>query len=100
MARLFPCTARACAVLAVVLCGACARPPHPGHDGSPAPGKPLGHSGCGPPLTYQVFQHGAFRADWSKANDLIAFNAKGNHGVDYGLFHVNTAKRMAPPRSR
>jgi Tol biopolymer transport system component len=45
-------------------------------------------NGCGPPLTYQVFQRGASGADWSKANDLIAFNAKGSDG----LFHIYTVK--------
>jgi Tol biopolymer transport system component len=74
------CALRACAVLTVILCSSCASPPHPGTGSHPAPGKPLGRSGCGPPITYQVFQQDAFGADWSKAKDLIAFNAKGSDG--------------------
>jgi Tol biopolymer transport system component len=35
-----------------------------------------------------VFQKDAFGADWSKVNDLIAFNAKGSDG----LFHIYTVK--------
>jgi Tol biopolymer transport system component len=46
------------------------------------------HSGCGPPITYDVFQKDAFGVDWSKANDLIAFNAKGSDG----LYHIYTVK--------
>ena len=75
-------------MFAVVLCGACAGPPPARHGGSPVPGKPLGHSGCGPPIRYEVFQRGAFGADWSKTNNLIAFNAKANDG----LFHIYTAR--------
>jgi hypothetical protein len=40
-------------MLAVVLCGACAGPPHPGHDGSPTPGKPLGHAQLAGRLEHQ-----------------------------------------------
>jgi hypothetical protein len=35
-----------------------------------------------------VFQKDAFGVDWSKANDLIAFNAKGSDG----LYHIYTVK--------
>ena len=76
-----PYALRAWAVLAIVLCGSCAGPRHAGHGSQPpqpSPGKPLGHSGCGPPITYQVFWKDAFGVDWSKANDLIAFNAKAS----------------------
>jgi hypothetical protein len=78
---------RAIALLTIVLCVACAGPrgraPHP-----TAPGKALGHSGCGPPITTQVFQQDAFGVNWSKAGDLIAFNAKAKDG----LFHIYTVK--------
>jgi len=68
---------RAGSVLAVALCTSCVHPPasHPG-SGS-GPGRPVGRPGCGPPISYQVFQKDAFGADWSKANDLLAYNAKG-----------------------
>jgi Tol biopolymer transport system component len=86
---------RACAVLAVFLCAAlccsCAGLRHAGHgaqSAEPTSGNPLGHSGCGPPITYEVFQQDAFGVDWSKANDLIAFNTKGNDG----LYHIYTVK--------
>ena len=75
-------------MLALVLCSSCAGLPRPGTGSHPTPGKPLGRSGCGPPITYQVFQQGAFGADWSKANDLVAFNAKAGDG----LFHIFTVK--------
>jgi Tol biopolymer transport system component len=78
---------RAIALLTIVLCVACAGPrgraPHP-----TTPGKALGHSGCGPPITTQVFQQDAFGVNWSKAGDLIAFNAKAKDG----LFHIYTVK--------
>lgn len=84
LARLWKC---AIASLTIVLCVSCAGPrgggPHPTQSG-----KPLGHSGCGPPITTQVFQPEAFGANWSKADDLIAFNAK----ADDGLFHIYTVK--------
>ena len=88
LARFLACALRACAVLTVVLCGSCVGLPHSGTGSHPAPGKPLGPNGCGPPITYQVFQQGASGANWSKPNDLIAFNAKASDG----LFHVYTAK--------
>jgi len=82
--------ARACAILTAILCAcSCAAPPRTGAGHHPAtPGKPLGHSGCGPPISYQVFQQGAFGVDWSKADDLIAFNTKSNDG----LFHIYTVR--------
>jgi len=76
----------ACAVLTIILCTSCAGTRHP--DPQSAPGNPLGHTGCGPPITYQVFQQTAFGAAWSKAHDLIAFNAKGTDG----RYHIYTAK--------
>ncbi len=82
------CAVRVCAVILVVLGSSCARHPHSAQGSQPTPGKPLGHSGCGPPISYQVFEKDAFAVDWSKANDLIAFNAKGSDG----LFHIYTVK--------
>ncbi len=79
---------RAAAALAIVVCSSCAGLRHEGQGSQPSPGKPLGHSGCGPPITYQVFQKDGFGVDWSKANDLIAFNAKGSDD----LFHIYTVK--------
>ena len=83
-------------MFAVVLCGACAGPPPARQGGSPLPGKPLGHRGCGPPIGYEVFQRGTFGADWSKTNNLIAFNAKANDG----LFHICTARPDGGERKR
>jgi Tol biopolymer transport system component len=85
---------RACAVLAIVVCVSCGGPHRGGAQ--EAPGKPLGRSGCGPPLTQQVFEKDAFGADWSKTADLIAFNAKGSDG----LFHIHTAKPDGGDRRR
>jgi Tol biopolymer transport system component len=86
---------RAHAVLALFLCTAlccsCTGPQQAGHAAQPAqtsPGRPLGLSGCGPPITYDVFQKDAFGVDWSKVDDLIAFNTKGSDG----LYHVYTVK--------
>ena len=61
---------------------------HRGDADHPTPANPLGTSGCGPPITYQVFENDAFGVDWSKPNDVIAFNAKGADG----LFHIYTVK--------
>jgi Tol biopolymer transport system component len=88
VARSFSYAGAASALLAIALCGSCAPAPHPGRGAAPTPGQPLAHSGCGPPITPQVFQRDAFGADWSKVNDLIAFNAKGNDG----RYHIYTAK--------
>jgi hypothetical protein len=79
---------RACAVLILFLCTAlccaCAGPRHAGHaaqSAEPSAGKPFAYSGCGPPITYDVFQKDAFGVDCSKADDLIALNAKGSDGL-------------------
>jgi len=82
------CALRACAVLAVVLCTSCAGPPGAGTGSHPTPGTPFGRSGCGPPITSQVFEKDAFGGDWSHVNDRIAFNAKGSDG----LFHLFTVR--------
>ena len=74
------CALRAFAVLSIVLCSSCAGPPRQG-GAHPQTGKPLGHSGCGPPITYQVFQKDAFGVDWSKVAGLLAYNAKGGDGA-------------------
>ena len=77
-----------CALLVVVLCSSCSGLPRAG-TGSHSPSeKPFGSNGCGPPLTYQVFEKDAFGADWSKSNNLIAFNAK----ADDGLYHIYTVQ--------
>jgi Tol biopolymer transport system component len=81
------CTLRTCAAVVVLLCASCAGA-HRGNANHPTQTNPLGNSGCGPPITYQVFQNDAFGVDWSKPNDLIAFNAKGTDG----LFHIYTVK--------
>ncbi len=75
--------------LCVALCVSCAGPRHAGRaaqSAEPSAGKTLAHSGCGAPITSKVFQKDAFGADWSKVNNLIAFNAKGSDG----LFHIYT----------
>jgi hypothetical protein len=88
-ARFSMCALRACAVLTVSLCSSCTGLPRTGTGSHPAaPGKPFSQSGCGPPITYQVFQQGASGVNWSKANDLIAFNTKASDG----LFHIYTVK--------
>ncbi|MGO8852515.1 hypothetical protein [Mycobacterium sp.] len=88
MAGFAVCTLRACAVVIVVLGSSCAHHAPAGHGSQPTPGKPLGHSECSPPITYQVFQKDAFGVDWSKVSDLIAFNARGGDG----LFHIYTVR--------
>jgi Tol biopolymer transport system component len=52
----------------------------------------VGRPGCGPPINYQVFRRDAFGADWSKAKNLIAYNAKGTDGA----FHIYMAKPDGP----
>ena len=80
VARLSVCALRACAVLLVVVSGSCARRP---------PAAPSVAQRMWPTADVsEVFQRGASGADWSKANDLIAFNAKGSDG----LFHIYTVK--------
>lgn len=88
LVRFSGCALWACAAFTVMLCGSCAGPPHGGTSSHQTPGKPLGHSGCGPPITYQVFQQGASGSNWSKANDRIAFNSKASDG----RFHIYTVK--------
>jgi Tol biopolymer transport system component len=79
---------RAWLVMSVVLCSSCAHLPIAGRGVQPTPGKSVGRPGCGPPISYQVFRQDAFGADWSKAKDLLAYNAKGSDG----LFHIYTVK--------
>src|ERR1700744_6772578 len=67
-------------VVLVVLGTSCARPPVAGHGSESTPGRSVGRPGCGPPISYQVFQKDAYGADWSKAHDLLAYNAKGSAG--------------------
>jgi Tol biopolymer transport system component len=81
---------RACvllSVLPVVVCTSCAHRPVAEHGGS-TPGRSVGRPGCGPPISYQVFQKDAFGADWSKASGLLAYNAKGGDG----RYHIYTVK--------
>jgi Tol biopolymer transport system component len=70
------------------VCGSCAGPPRAGTGSGQAPGTPLGRSGCGPPITYQVFEKDASGGDWSHINDRIAFNAKGSDGI----FHIYSVR--------
>ncbi len=88
LARLWVWTLRTCALLVVVLCSSCIGPPRAGTGSHAAPGKPLGSNGCGPPLAYRVFENEAFGADWSKSDNVIAFNAKANDG----RYHIYTVK--------
>jgi Tol biopolymer transport system component len=74
-------------VLSVVFCTSCAHP-FRRRGPEPTPGTSVGRPGCGPPISYQVFQKDAFGADWSKAKDLLAYNAKGSDG----LYHIYTVK--------
>lgn len=85
---------RVLAVLIAVLCAGCASP-SPG-GAAQTPWKALGQSGCGAPISYRVFEQNAFGADWSKANDLVAFNTKGSDG----LYHINTVKPDGTSRQR
>lgn len=64
-------------MLIIILCSSCAGP-RAYHGRQAAAKAPIGGSRCGPAITYQVFQPDAFGAEWSMANDLIAFNAKGS----------------------
>jgi Tol biopolymer transport system component len=75
-------------VVFVVLGTSCARPPVAGHGSQSSPGRSVGRPGCGPPISYQVFQKDAFGADWSKASGLLAYNAKGSDG----RYHIYTVK--------
>jgi Tol biopolymer transport system component len=75
-------------VLFVVVGTSCARPPVTGHGSPSTPARSVGRPGCGPPISYQVFEKDAFGADWSKTNNLLAYNAKGSDG----RFHIYTVK--------
>jgi len=75
-------------LVVLLACACCAHPPVKGHRAEPAPSRSVGRPGCGPPITYQVLLNDAFGADWSKAKNLLAYNAKGGDA----LYHVYTAK--------
>jgi len=77
LARFSAYALRALVILSVFLCSSCAGRPVTGAGSGSAPEKFLGRNGCGAPLTYQAFQHDAFGADWSKVDDLVAFNDQG-----------------------
>jgi Tol biopolymer transport system component len=79
---------RAWLALLLVVCASCAHPPVKGRVAEPVSGKSVGRPGCGPPINYQVFRRDAFGADWSKAKNLLAYNAKGTDGV----YHIYTVK--------
>jgi Tol biopolymer transport system component len=79
---------RAWLALLLVVCASCAHPPVKGRVAEPVSGKSVGRPGCGPPINYQVFRRDAFGADWSKAKNLLAYNAKGADGV----YHIYTVK--------
>jgi Tol biopolymer transport system component len=72
-------------VLCLLLCTSCAPAP------VTAPGsgthRSVGRPGCGPPISYQVLRRDAYGADWSAADNLLAYNAKGGDGT----FHIYTA---------
>ncbi len=82
------CTLRVWVVLSVVLCSSCAHPPVAGPRSGSAPARSVGRPGCGPPISYQVFRKDAFGADYSKTNDLLAYNAKGSDS----RYHIYTVK--------
>jgi Tol biopolymer transport system component len=65
----------------IMLCTSCVHSPVSGTYTS------VGRAGCGPPISYQVIRRDAFGADWSKTNNLLAYNAKGGDGA----YHVYTA---------
>ena len=81
-------TLRVSVALSVVLCTSCAHLPVARHGSESTPGRSVGRPGCGPPISYQVFQKDAYGADWSKAHDLLAYNAKGSDG----RYHIYTVK--------
>jgi Tol biopolymer transport system component len=87
LTRFSACTLRIWIVLTVVLCTSCAHRPVAAPGSGSAPARSVGRPGCGPPITYQVFRNDAFGADYSKANDLLAYNAKGSDGR-YHIFTV------------
>ena len=47
-----------------------------------------GRSACGAPITYSIFEADAYGSDWSKANDLIAFNRLASDGY----YHIYTVR--------
>jgi hypothetical protein len=81
-------TLRVWVVLSVLLCTSCAHLPAARHGSESTPGRSVGRPGCGPPISYQVFHKDAHGADWSKADDLLAYNAKGSDGP----YHIYTVK--------
>lgn len=76
------------AVLSIVLCTSCLHMPASHRNSGSGPARSVGRPGCGPPVSYQVFGKDAFGVDWSKANDLLAYNAKS----DDGRYHIYTVK--------
>src|ERR1700761_37296 len=88
LTRFSACKLRVWVVLSIVLCISCAHPPVAGPGSGSATGRSVGRAGCGPPITYQVFRKDAFGADYSRANDLLAYNAKGSDG----RYHIYTVK--------
>jgi hypothetical protein len=47
-----------------------------------------GSSACGGPVTYSIFEQDAYGSDWSKVNDLIAFNRVASDGY----YHIYTVR--------
>ena len=81
-------TLRVWVALSVLLCTSCAHLPVAPHGSESTPGRSVGRPGCGPPISYQVFQKDAYGPDWSKADDLLAYNAKCSDG----RYHIYTVK--------
>jgi hypothetical protein len=55
VARFSVCVLRAWAVLSVIFCSSCARLPVAGTGLQSSPTKYVGRTGCGPPITYRLF---------------------------------------------
>lgn len=45
-------------------------------------------SECGAPVTYSIFEQNAYGSDWSKANNLVAFNRVASDGY----YHIYTVR--------
>jgi len=50
--------------------------------------RPATGSDCGPPVSYSIFEKNAYGSDWSKVDDLIAFNRIGSGGY----YHIYTVR--------
>jgi hypothetical protein len=76
------------AVVALPGCGQLAGDRDQQGSGGVSVGRPASGSGCGAPVTYRVFEPDAYGSDWSKPDNLIAFNRVGPDGY----YHIYTVR--------